>query len=100
MKKVEFVRVKSELSGYGFSKGMKYCFTGIENIIKDRLMDGWSFEGYVPVETRGIGDIETPIADLSEGAVSHHDEKANQRYCACLESEWFDRKLKYFFVSA
>ena len=59
MKKVEFVRVKSELSGYGFSKGIKYCFTGIENIIKDRLMDGWSFEGYVPVETRGIGDIET-----------------------------------------
>ena len=59
MKKVEFVRVKSELSGYGFGKGMKYCFTGIENIIKDRLMDGWSFEGYVPVETRGIGDIET-----------------------------------------
>ena len=45
MKKVEFVRVKSELSGYGFGKGMKYCFTGIENIIKDRLMD--------------IGDIET-----------------------------------------
>ena len=33
--------------------------SGIENIIKDRLMDGWSFEGYVPVETRGIGDIET-----------------------------------------
>ena len=67
MKKVEFVRVKSELSSYGFGKGMKYCFgkgmkycfTGIENIIKDRLMDGWSFEGYVPVETRGIGDIET-----------------------------------------
>lgn len=26
---------------------------------QDRLMDGWSFEGYVPVETRGIGDIET-----------------------------------------
>ena len=43
MKKVEFVRVKSELSGYGFGKGMKYCFTGIENIIKDRLMDGCSF---------------------------------------------------------
>ena len=38
---------------------MKYCFTGIEDIIEDRLMDGWSFEGYVPVETRGIGDIET-----------------------------------------
>ena len=74
MKKVEFVRVKSELSGYGFGKGMKYCFTGIENIIKDRLMDGWSFEGYVPVETRGIGDI-----DFSEGYVSHHDEETNQR---------------------
>ena len=37
----------------------KNITTGIENIIKDRLMDGWSFEGYVPVETRGIGDIET-----------------------------------------
>ena len=59
MKKVEFVRVKSELSGYGLCMGMIYCFPGSGNIIKDRLMDGWSIEGYVPVETRGIGDIET-----------------------------------------
>ena len=59
MKKVEFVRVKAELSGYGFGKGIKSSFDSVEEIIKERIMDGWSFEGYVPIETRGTGDIET-----------------------------------------
>jgi hypothetical protein len=59
MKKVEFVRVTSELSGYGFAKGTRYTFAGAEQIIKERLEDGWSFEGYIPIETRGTGDIET-----------------------------------------
>lgn len=59
MKKVEFVRVKAELSGYGFGKGIKSSFEPVEEIIKERIQDGWSFEGYVPIETRGTGDIET-----------------------------------------
>lgn len=59
MKTVEFVRVKSELSGYGFGKGTKYSFEGVEEIIRERIENGWSFEGYVPIETRGTGDIET-----------------------------------------
>ena len=59
MKRVEFVRVKSELCGYGFGKGTKYSFDGAEEIIEERIKDGWSFEGYIPLETRGTGDIET-----------------------------------------
>ncbi len=59
MKKVEFVRVKSELSGYGLGKGIKSSFGSVEGIIKKRIENGWSFEGYVPIETRGTGDIET-----------------------------------------
>lgn len=59
MKKVEFVRVKSELCGYSFGKGTKYSFTGIEEIIEERLKNDWSFAGYIPIETRGTGDIET-----------------------------------------
>lgn len=59
MKKVEFVRVKSEVSGYGFGKGIKSSFESVEEIIRERIQDGWSFEGYVPIETRGTGDIET-----------------------------------------
>ena len=58
MKKVKFVRVRSELSGYGFGKGTKYSFDGVEDIIREHIQDGWSFEGYVPVTTRGTGDIE------------------------------------------
>lgn len=58
MKKVEFVRVKSELSGYGFGKGTKYSFDGVEEIIRKHIEGGWSFEGYVPLTTRGTGDIE------------------------------------------
>lgn len=59
MKKVKFVRVKSELCGYSFGKGTKYSFDGIEGIIEEHLKNDWSFEGYVPIETRGTGDIET-----------------------------------------
>ncbi len=58
MKKVEFVRLKSELCGYGFGKGTKYSFDGVEEVIKKRVESGWDYCGYVPVETRGTGDIE------------------------------------------
>ena len=58
MKKVEFVRVRSSLSGSGLGKGTKYSFKGAEEIIKERIENGWSFEGYIPLETRGTGDIE------------------------------------------
>ncbi len=59
MKKVEFVRVRSTLCGYGLGKGTKYSFEGAEEIIKGHIESGWSFEGYIPIETRGTGDIET-----------------------------------------
>lgn len=59
MKKVEFVRVKSKLSGFGLGKGTKYLFDEVEGIIKGRVQKGWEYCGYVPVETRGAGDIET-----------------------------------------
>lgn len=58
MKKVEFVRVKSETSGFGLVKGVKYTFLDVEDIIRERIENGWSFQGYVPIVTRGIGDIE------------------------------------------
>lgn len=59
MKKVEFVRLKSELIGFGFGKGTKYGFENVETIIKKRIEQGWEYCGYVPVQTRGTGDIET-----------------------------------------
>ena len=59
MKKVEFVRVDAGLSGYGFGKGIKSTFEPVEEIIEERILDGWSFEGYVPIVTRGTGEIET-----------------------------------------
>lgn len=59
MKKVEFVRIKSELCGFGFGKGSKYGFEGAESMIKERIENGWEYIGYIPIETRGTGDIET-----------------------------------------
>lgn len=59
MKKVEFVRIKSELCGYGLGKGSKYGFHGAEEIIKGMIEAGWEYIGYIPIETRGTGDIET-----------------------------------------
>lgn len=59
MKKVEFVRIKSEISGYGLGKGTKYCFEGVEETISERIKDGWEYGGYVPLITRGTGEIDT-----------------------------------------
>lgn len=59
MRKVEFVRIKSELVGFGLGKGTKYGFDKVEEIIKERIENGWDYCGYVPIETRGTGDIET-----------------------------------------
>ena len=51
MRKVEFVRIKSELIGYGLGKGTKYGFDRVEEIIKERIEHGWDYCGYVPIET-------------------------------------------------
>lgn len=59
MKKVEFVRIFSEICGYGLGKGTRYSFASAEEIIKERLENGWSFEGYVPIEIRATGEMET-----------------------------------------
>lgn len=59
MKKIEFVRIKSELTGFGLGKGTKYEFDGIEKAVEKRIKAGWEFCGYVPITTRGAGDIET-----------------------------------------
>lgn len=59
MKQVDFVRVSSEVSGYGLGKGMKYSFGGVEDTVRERIEAGWEFCGYVPLVTRATGDIET-----------------------------------------
>ena len=40
-------------------KGKKYTFEGAEEAIRARLEDGWDFCGYIPLDTRGVGDVET-----------------------------------------
>ena len=40
MKRVEFVRLSSELCGYGFGKGDKYRFNEVAEVIGRRLRDG------------------------------------------------------------
>lgn len=59
MKQVEFVRFKSEPCGFGLGKGGKYSFDGVEETIRERIEAGWEFCGFVPVETRATGEIET-----------------------------------------
>lgn len=59
MKKVDFVRVTSELNGFGFGKGIKFVFFGIEDIIMERVEQGWDYCGYVPIETQSNGGLET-----------------------------------------
>lgn len=58
MKKVKFITIKSELCDWDPFKGKKYIFTGINETIEKMINDGWEYCGFVPNETRGIGDIE------------------------------------------
>ena len=62
MKKIEFVRLKSTLKGYGLGKGVKYNFENTREIIEEKAKEGFSYYGFVPVEQRGTG--EATIIDL------------------------------------
>ncbi|MBQ3090948.1 MAG: DUF4177 domain-containing protein [Clostridia bacterium] len=59
MRKVEFVHVKSAVSGYGLGKGIKYSFIPeAEEIVRERLEQDWEYGGYLPVQMRGDGEME------------------------------------------
>lgn len=58
MRKVEFEEVTSEICGYGI-KGVKIRFNGIQEIIQERIENGWEYSGFFPVVMRGAGEIET-----------------------------------------
>lgn len=58
MKKVEFVDIKSKLSGWGGIKGNKYSFPNIKEIIEDKIKDGWSYRGFVPNTIRADGEMD------------------------------------------
>lgn len=58
MKQVMFARVSAEMNGYGL-KGGNYSFMQAEKIIQEKLEKGWSYKGYLPIDIRGTGQIET-----------------------------------------
>lgn len=58
MRKVDFVEVESEITGYGFGKGLVNTFDGCQDIIRERIEAGWDYKGYIPTKTRGTGEIE------------------------------------------
>ena len=58
MKKVEFVRLESKMNGFGIGKEVKYIFDDSRDILKEKIENGWDFNGYVPVVQRGTGDVE------------------------------------------
>ena len=82
MKKVEFVRIKSELIGYGLGKGTKYGFDRVEEIIKERIENGWDYCGYVPIETRGTGGIVNVNVSKQLNDKSH--QQCSAYYITCL----------------
>ena len=58
MRQVEFEHVRAEWVGYGLGKGMENQFTGAEECIQARIQEGWDYQGYLPLTTRGTGEIE------------------------------------------
>lgn len=57
MKRIEFVRIKYHLiSGFGLFKGTFSKIEDYQDIITKYVNDGWSYEGFIPVEQRGNGE--------------------------------------------
>ena len=59
MKQVKFVKVSSSFSGYGFGKGTCNSFDDAEPIVEKYIKNGWEYCGYLPIETRGTGEMTT-----------------------------------------
>ncbi len=57
MKSVIFVRVKSKVNGYGV-RGIKCTFDDVEDIIKEKIEEGYNYSGFVPIVYRGNGDMQ------------------------------------------
>lgn len=59
MKDVKFVQISSEFSGYGFGKGTCNSFANAEETVEKYIKNGWEYCGYLPIETRGTGELTT-----------------------------------------
>lgn len=57
MKRIEFVRIKFHLNGFGLAKGVYSKIEDYQDTITKYINDGWSYEGFIPVEQRGNGEI-------------------------------------------
>lgn len=58
MKRVEFEHIQADVMGYGLGKGLRNEFNGAEETIRERIEAGWDYQGYLPLTTRGTGEIE------------------------------------------
>ncbi len=54
MKKVEFEHIYAKVAGIGLNR-----FTNVEETIQNRVEQGWTFEGYVPLEQYSQGEVCT-----------------------------------------
>lgn len=60
MRRIEFVRIKSNFEGLGGPvKGIKYEYFEIEDIVRKYLENGWDFQGFIPITVRATGETET-----------------------------------------
>ena len=49
MKEVIFVRIKATLVTYGDMKGLQYTFEDVRTVITEKLSEGFTYCGFVPV---------------------------------------------------
>lgn len=54
----EFVRISTDISGWGLVNGSKYGNEEYRQVIIERAKDGWRYVGYIPAVQRGTGHIE------------------------------------------
>ena len=54
----EFVRISTDISGWGLVNGNKYGNDEYRQIILDRAKAGWRYVGYIPAVQRGTGHVE------------------------------------------
>ena len=53
----EYVRINTDLTGWGFS-GNKYETEEYKEIINKNATEGWRYVGFIPTLQRGTGHVE------------------------------------------
>lgn len=58
MYKYDYVKIKCQLTGWGFGRGSYYVTENYKKNIEDKAKEGWKYIGFISTKQRGSGYIQ------------------------------------------